>query len=223
MRLKVCICVLVWVCLGKFYNISSQRYLVYVYMWVCVCVPGSVCAWEHAIAGHSEHSHIQAIIISPPAIITTSDSPLLTKLISPSFPSAHPPCSNLSPSAITTLTNAFFWHLRSSTFFFFCSPFSSVSYNARKSQFSTPFYSFIPPKRLLCLTEMCLHWVSNVCWTYASPTKTNGEGKEREKEKAEIERKNGKEAAIVWKPIGCIHFAETHLHIISILKRKTKT
>lgn len=98
MRLKVCICVLVWVCLGKFYNISSQRYLVYVYMWACVCVPGSVCAWEHAIAGHSEHSHIQAIIISPPAIITTSDSPLLTKLISPSFPSAHPPCSNLSPS-----------------------------------------------------------------------------------------------------------------------------
>lgn len=119
MRLKVCICVLVWVCLGKFYNISSQRYLVYVHMWACVCVPGSVCAWEHAIAGHSEHSHIQAIIISPPAIITTSDSPLLTKLISPSFPSAHPPCSNLSPSAITTLTNAFFWHLRSSTFFFF--------------------------------------------------------------------------------------------------------
>lgn len=90
---------------------------------VCVCVPGSVCAWEHAIAGHSEHSHIQAIIISPPAIITTSDSPLLTKLISPSFPSAHPPCSNLSPSAITTLTNAFFWHLRSSTFFFFVLPF----------------------------------------------------------------------------------------------------
>lgn len=123
MRLKVCICVLVWVCLGKFYNISSQRYLVYVYMWACVCVPGSVCAWEHAIAGHSEHSHIQAIIISPPAIITTSDSPLLPKLISPSFPGAHPPCSNLSPSAITTLTNAFFWHLRSSTFFFFVLPF----------------------------------------------------------------------------------------------------
>lgn len=92
-------------------------------MWACVCVPGSVCAWEHAIAGHSEHSHIQAIIISPPAIITTSDSPLLPKLISPSFPGTHPPCSNLSPSAITTLTNAFFWHLRSSTFFFFVLPF----------------------------------------------------------------------------------------------------
>lgn len=59
---------------------------------MCACM----CAQKHALAARSKHSHVKAIIISPPAIITTSDSPLPAKLISPSFQVFGPPASNLS-------------------------------------------------------------------------------------------------------------------------------
>ncbi|KAK5608167.1 hypothetical protein CRENBAI_003198 [Crenichthys baileyi] len=55
---------------------------------------------ERALAALSKPSHIKAIIISPLAIISVSDSPLLTKLISPSSRVLCLTCSNVfrSPS-----------------------------------------------------------------------------------------------------------------------------
>lgn len=51
------------------------------------------------MAARSERSRVKAIIISPPAIITTFDSPLPAKLISPSFQVfSLPPSSSLPPS-----------------------------------------------------------------------------------------------------------------------------
>ncbi|CAB1454403.1 unnamed protein product [Pleuronectes platessa] len=65
---------------------------------------------EHARAAHSKHSHIKAIIISPPAIITTFDNPLLAKLIFPSFQMVDlAPSFRSLPAAFTTLAKAFLW------------------------------------------------------------------------------------------------------------------
>lgn len=76
-------------------------------MCMCVCVCANMCSQEHAAAAHSEQSHIKAIIISPPAIITTSDSPLSAKLIFPLVPCVRPSSLTSFPPVITILTNAF--------------------------------------------------------------------------------------------------------------------
>lgn len=106
-----------------------------VYVYMC----SYMCAQEHALAAHSKHTHIKAIIISPFAITTTSDSPLPAKLIYLLVPSVLPPPPPFPP-AIATLTNPFLRRFSSSSFLFYCSSFFSVADNAKKSQFSTCLY-----------------------------------------------------------------------------------
>lgn len=148
-------------------------------LFACVLVGPSVfacmCAQEHASAAHSKHSRVKAIIISPPAIITTSDSPLPAKLISPRQ-SVQPLSLESLPLSISTLTKALLWYLSSFSFLFVV---SSVSDNSRKSQFSTLFFlRLYPPKRLLRFIEMCLYPESNsTCWTRSSSVDTEGEKK----------------------------------------------
>ena len=166
-----------------------------------------MCARERALAAHSEQSHVKAIIISPPAITATSDSPLPAKLISPSFQVCHPPSLLPSPPWPTHFPGI----CRRLLSAFLCSSFSSMSCNSRKSQFSTCFLPFIPSQRLLCLTEMCLYPEYNSsCWTRTSSTETERVQKSRNREKIQ------RDMVIVF---GCTGTAETHLHIISIKKQ----
>lgn len=75
-------------------------------MWpVCPCM----CAQERALAAHRKHACVKAIIISAPAVITTSDNPLLNFLL----PSVRPPSIKSLPPTVATLTNPFLCYLSS--------------------------------------------------------------------------------------------------------------
>lgn len=163
-----------------------------------------MCAREHALAAHSEQSHVKAIIISPPAITATSDSPLPAKLISPSFQVCHPPsCLHQPDQRISLVLAAVFFPL------FFVPPFPQCLAIQGKASF--PLVSFIPSQRLLCLTEMCLYPEYNSSsWTRTSSTETERVQKSRNREKIQ------RDMVIVF---GCTGAAETHLHIISIKKQ----
>lgn len=94
-----------------------------------------MCAREHALAAHSEQSHVKAIIISPPAITATSDSPLPAKLISPSFQVCHPPsCLHQPDQRISLVLAAVFFLL------FFVPPFPQCLAIQGKASFPLVFF-----------------------------------------------------------------------------------
>lgn len=134
----------------------------------------------------SKHSHVKAIIISPPAIITTSDSPLPAKLISPSFQVSPPPSlPQISPSRQQHPDQSI-----SLVFVLFLFLLFLCVWQLKEKPVFHPFFSRLYLLRLLCFTEMCLYPESNSsCWTCYSSAEMN----KVQKKKAEIERKIGRE------------------------------
>lgn len=81
-----------------------------------LCAQVSTYAQERALAAHIKPSSIKAVIISPLVIFSSSDSPLLTKLISSLFQVPGPNFFKLFPLAITTLIDKFLLLLPLSAF-----------------------------------------------------------------------------------------------------------